>query len=238
MHKSIARFEPLATVPLEEAERHYTEVHMAYARRMFMHQTSSVEQYVPQRVLAQYDIAGGFAQRPDAWRFIVLRHDEPYYVPAEWHTLTSNDHQNCLEAIHSHIVSREQVLDDRRSGQTTSAKYLVTFGSEAAERSGDVATMLETLVETFRRAPGSRLLISNDIEEERGVTGLARPAQRTTSERRRSDLQLVLEVYFDSHRYGREFFADEAVRVALLTGSGLAPVAAYLVEEEIGYDRR
>jgi hypothetical protein len=168
----------------------------------------------------------------------VLYHDEPYYVPAEWHTLTSNDHQNCLEAIHSHIVSREQVLDDRRSGQTTSAKYLVTFGSEAAERSGDVATMLETLVEMFRRAPGSRLLISNDIEEERGVTGLARPAQRTTSERRRSDLRLVLEVYFDSHRYGREFFGDEDVRVALLTGSGLEPVAAYLVEEEIGYDRR
>jgi hypothetical protein len=238
MHKSIAQFEPLATVALEEAERHYTEVHIAYARRMFMYQTSSVERYVPQRVLAQYDIAGGFAQRPDAWRFIVLYHDEPYYVPAEWHTLTSNDHQNCLEAIHSNIVSHEQVLDDRRSGQTTSAKYLVTFGSRTAERPGDLGTMIETLLAKFRSAPGSRLLIANDIEEEREVTGLARPAQRTTGERRASDLRLVLEVYFDSHRFGREFFADEDVRVALLTGSGLEPVAAYLVEEEIGYDRR
>jgi hypothetical protein len=239
MLKSIVQLEPLATVTPEEAERHYTSVHIAMAQRMYLHHAHDVERYVPQKVVAQYDVAGNFNRRPpDAWRFIVNHHEGGHYLSDAWRTLASEDHQNCMEQLRSYVVDEERTLVDRRSGQLSSAKFIFTFSAEAHDQPGDLAATLDDVARRFKEAAGARLFIANDITARRKVLPLARPGQKTTSEMEPSDLRSIVELYFDHPRWGRDFLADEDVRVALLLGTGARHVRGYQVVEEIGWDRR
>ena len=72
MGKSISRFEPTPSRTPEECERHYTEVHVRMAQELLRPMPALVSYHVD-RAVAQADVIGGWAQRPRAWRFVVLR---------------------------------------------------------------------------------------------------------------------------------------------------------------------
>lgn len=239
MLKSIVQFSPTATVTPEEAERHYSEIHIAMAQKLFMFHVDSLERYMPQRVLRQYDIAGGFNRKPpDAWRFVFLHHDSPQYMSDAWRDLTSEDHEHCLEHIRSYVVDEERTLVDRRAGQMVSAKFCFIFGRETRGDDGGLVEVIDRVVKKFRSAPGARLLIVNEVSQQRKVEARGRPGQRTMSETEPSDARAILEFYFDHWRWGERFFVEEDVRLDLLLHTGSRMMKGYHVAEEIGFDRR
>jgi hypothetical protein len=125
--KSISRFNPVSTLALEECERHYTEVHFPFARQLLRGKPQVVS-YHTNRVLRQYDINGGWRQRPTAWRFVILRFEEgrSLEVSEEERRLIADDHLNCLRDLRSCPVAEEDVIDRCRN-QTAMAKYLFEF---------------------------------------------------------------------------------------------------------------
>lgn len=234
MKKSIVQFDPVATLAPAEAERHYVDVHTAMARRLMRYHVPSVARYAPQRVLASYDIAGNFARRPDAWRFIFLLHEDDHYLPLEWRTVVSQDHTRCLEGLRSYVVDDPEILVDHRSGQTSSAKFVFKLGAPGAEHR-PLREQVKEVAEHFQTAFGARLMIANWISRQRGTEPLERPGQMTTRELFPSDVECILEFYVDYVTWGYEFFAAEEVRTALWKGT--SSVQGYLVDEWLCIDR-
>src|SRR5690606_18777771 len=68
--KRIDRFDPVPGKTRAECDRHYLEIHHAFARNMYRSPEADVQLYVANRALGQYDINGGFDQDPTAWRFV------------------------------------------------------------------------------------------------------------------------------------------------------------------------
>jgi len=238
MLKSIIQFSPTETVSREQAERHYSDIHIAMAQKLFTFHVDNLERYVPQRAVSQYDIAGGFNLVPiDAWRFVFLHYDSLPYIPHEWRDLVSGDHENCVEDIRSYVVDDERTMVDRRSGQMTSAKFVFSFGGQSPGNA-DLSNVISRIAEQFGSAPGARLLIVNDVSQKRKSEARARPGQQTTSLLEPSDVCAFVEFYFDHWRWGETFFAREDIRLDLLIRSGSETTKGYRVVEEIGYDRR
>src|SRR4029453_17098220 len=75
--KSISRFEPRDPLRLEEFEHHYVEVHTRFMRN-FLRTFPTAVSYHQARVVAQYDLAGGWNAPLGAWRFVLSRYSGPF----------------------------------------------------------------------------------------------------------------------------------------------------------------
>jgi hypothetical protein len=125
MGKVIGRFDPTPSRSAEECERHYTQVHLRMAQDLLRPMPSLLSYHV-NRALVQADVTGGWAQRPRAWRFVVLRFTpgETLVFTPEQNEMVAQDHVNCPYRLRSCDVD-ETVLLHRVGGQLALAKFLV-----------------------------------------------------------------------------------------------------------------
>lgn len=260
--KRMSRFLPTSLRPRGEADEHYEMVHHRFAMRMFRDHVPSVTRYATNHAVAQYDLNGTFRLRPtDAWRFIVLEFDEPAadadgdagdgatgraadkggkeWLPAWAEHAIVTDHTNFLREVRPFEVT-PTIAVDRRSGQTSLAKYLVEVedtgaGPQAAAKARDAVR--EAFAAAAPDAFGLRLHIANDVVREAEMAAVNEPGQAYTGRYRdRTDMYAIDELYFDHTVWGEEFFAAPAVRPALVPRTGVR-VAVYAVTELVGVDR-
>ena len=240
--KSIARFDPVSSHPVDESERHYSAVHFPFAQRL-LYDMPQVVSYHTNRVLRQYDLCGGWNQRPTAWRFVLLVFDagRGLEFTREINELITQDHLNCLKSLRSCGVEETTVLD-RLSGQTTLGKYLIEFDRApsvgAVEADARLGAITEGLLEHFRDAFGTRLIRSNRVSVEGEAEAVREPGQRSTGRvLPETDKHAYLEIYVDDTNWGDDVFARSDVR-ALLREPCFSTLAVYHVEERCGIDRR
>ena len=241
MTKGIGRFDPVSTHPPEESERHYVEVHTRWARHR-LRQMPEVESYHTNRVLRQYDIRGGWGQRPTAWRFVVLRYDGPGigFTPAD-RAKIANDHLNCLKNLRSCVVD-EETLIDRRCGQTVLEKYLFEYDRSPemapAEADEHLSDLVRTLVDLAGDTFGLRLVLLDRVVAEAEALPSREPGQVPTGRLlEETTKHAYLELYFDQQEWGDDFFARPDVRAAL-QDVPFAVANGYHVHEGCGLDRR
>lgn len=241
MTKSIARFDPVSAHPVEESEHHYVEVHARWARRR-LREFPAVRSYHTNRVLRQYDMLGGWRQRPTAWRFVVLRFDGERigFTPAD-SALIARDHLNCLRDLRSCVVE-ERVLHDERRDQTAFEKYLFEYDRspdvtrEEADKSLDA--IVDRVVPAARDAFGLRLLVLNRVLAESEALPSREPGQVPTGRLLpETTKHAYMEWYFDHQEWGDDFFAVDDVRRALQEAP-FAVANGYHVQEKCGLDRR
>ena len=239
--KTIGRIEPLSTQPVEESERHYVEVHTRWARHR-LRQLPEVTAYHTNRVLRQYDIRGGWAQRPSAWRFVILRFEGPRisFTPEDRATI-ARDHLNCLKNLRSCVVD-EQVLLDQRSGQTAFEKYLFEYDrapdTSREQADADLDALLRSLLDLADGAFGLRLVALNRVVAEAEALRADEPGQVPTGRLLDDTTKLAyLEIYFDQQEWGDDFFARDDVGATLRSGS-FEVANGYHVHEACGMDRR
>src|SRR5947209_6570481 len=125
MSKSMSRFLPTPSRPPEDCERHYTQVHIRMAQNLLRPMPGLVSYHV-NRAVAQADITGGWAQRPRAWRFVILRFapDATLAFSAEDNEMVAQDQVNCLYRLR-HSDVEENVALDRRADQIVLSKFLL-----------------------------------------------------------------------------------------------------------------
>ena len=70
MTKFIARFMPRHESMRTELDRHYELVHTKFVRNTYAN-APHVETYYQDRVISQFDLAGGWNAPLTAWRFVV-----------------------------------------------------------------------------------------------------------------------------------------------------------------------
>lgn len=237
--KRITRFSPAGD--RDAAERHYTEAHHPFMRRMFREHGELVIRYVANLALAQYDLAGGFRERPSAWRFVITEVADDAgadgFLPERFRPLIWADHRKVLQDIDAWEVD-EAVVVDRRSGQTGLVKYLLLYaaGDGRAVRYADehVPFMRAALA----RAYGTRVYVSNRVLREAATTDEHGPgAAYAGTYRADAQLLAIAELWFDNDGWAEEFFADAAVLAQLRDGA-FGRVEAYRVAETIGVDKR
>lgn len=244
--KSISRFEPLLGVALEECERHYVEVHVPFVRRAFSGMAQAVT-YHPQRAVRQLDVAGGWNQRPAAWRFVVARFDSSVEAGADWARVLPDielDHTRFLRNLRLTVVT-ERVCTSSLAGQTALEKYLLEVDADSAatapaarEAAGAFA---DALAEAAARIPGIRQVVHNEVEKE-GVSGRIEDEGQGFALGRflpGTDKAAYVEVYADNEERARELFASVAPELAALRGAaGVACADVYQVQELCGVDKR
>jgi len=245
MIKAINRFDPVRARSFEEAERHYLEIHHAFARAM--HRASdAVLQYVPNRALAQYDVNGGFDQDPEAWRYVfhLRREDLPdaqSFIPEGDRQAIWADHTNCLRNIRALEVAPE-VLADKCTGQMVFVKYVFEYHftadvpaatAEAAYQEEHLPRLRALLGEAF----GFRKCITNKALRQAVTAPLAEEGQILTGDYIDPESVYRIEEYwFDNAAWGADFFGDPRVR-DLLRAPERGRMEGYLVEEKCGVDK-
>ena len=123
----------------------------------------------------------------------------------------------------------EEVVVDRRSGQTGLVKYLLLHPPGAPAPS---------LREAFARAYGARLYVTNRVLREAATSDEYGPAAAYAGGYRAAPkVGTVDELWFDNAAWAEEFFADPAVLAPLRDGAG-GRVEGYRVTEAIGVDKR
>jgi hypothetical protein len=243
--KRITRFNPAGD--RAAAERHYTDAHHPFMRRMFREHGDLVVRYVANRALAQYDLAGGFCERPGAWRFVITEVDDAAgasgFLPTRFQPLIWDDHRKVLQDIDAWEVE-EELLVDRRTGQTGLVKYLLLHraGDTAEERVARARHYADEHVPFMRdglaRAYGARAYVSNRVLREAATTDATGPGAAYAGGYRPSPQLLAIEeLWFDNAAWAEEFFGDAAVLARLRDGE-LGRVEAYRVAETIGVDKR
>jgi hypothetical protein len=237
MSKTIGRFEPTPARPPEECERHYTRVHVPMAQDL-LRQLPAVRSYLVDRAVAQADVAGGWAQRPRAWRFVILR-----YTPGgalsftpEQAEMIAQDHVNCLYRLR-HCEVDEKVLLDRVDGHLALAKFMI----EADRAPGvDPAVAWEAFCgiaahvrEAMEGAFGSRILYLNRVLNELECEPVDVEGQRPVGMLPDTTRVGYIEAYFDHPRWGEEALGALAplrdpalVALNLLRVDELAPLGA------------
>jgi hypothetical protein len=242
LDKTVSHFLPLSVVTAEEADRHYERVHTRFARQL-LRQRAHVVSYHTARAVAQYDAAGGWAQRPRAFRFIVLRFlpGRGLELPDESRAAIVEDHRAFLRELRPFRV-REEVLLDRLRGQTALEKYVFELDRpEGASREGAGAHLrarLRTLTDEAATAFGLRQLLVDHVLSEGATEAVDEPGQRSLPHALAdTPRQAFLELYFDHREWAEEFFARAAVR-AVLQDRYWQPIRGYRVVEKCGLDRR
>jgi len=182
--------------------------------------------YHVNRAVAQADGAGGWAQRPRAWRFVVLRFD-----PGE--VLAFSDDEN-------EMVAQETVLIDRRDGQLALAKFLIEAdrapGVSADEGWAAFSAMADRVREQMDGAFGARLLILNRVLNEVECEPVDVAGQRPIGLLGETSRVGYMEIYFDHSRWGREALGP-LVAQGLLRPSTLVDVNLLQVEEHAPLSR-
>jgi hypothetical protein len=241
--KRIDRFDPVPGKTRAECDRHYLEIHHAFARNMYRSDEADVQLYVANRALGQYDINGGFDQDPTAWRFVFEDVRDGLdganaFIP-EWAKDTIwEDHRRCLANFRGYDVEPETVLD-RVSGQLISVKYLFEYhrpeGMEVEEAEAYYADvhlprLRERLDGAFgvRRAITNRVLRQTAMLDDAGQVISNEYMPSTTAHR-------YEELWFDNVAWGGEFFRQREI-VELMHGSPLT-VEGYHVDQRCGVDK-
>jgi len=245
--KRISRFFPPAAVGRAAAERHYTNVHSPFARRLLRDHGERVVTYATNRADLQYSLSGRFEEEPTAWRFVLLEVDDDLpdatgYLPEWVQPLLWTDHAKCIERMDAWEVDAQTVVD-RRCGQTTSAKYLFLYGAGSpveaeARRSHYLAEHVPQLAELMSTAFGARLYTSNVVLREAETSDDFGPgASYTGTYRATPGLLAIDELHFDNAEWGADLLGS-AAGIALLRDSVLGRVEGYQVHEVIGVDKR
>lgn len=238
--KTINRFDATARRPLEEAEHHYTSAHFPFARKLLL-SMPQVRSYHINRVIGQMDIAGGWQQRPTAWRFVILTFDPSRGLEFDAATtqMIARDHVHFLRRLRCAAV-QERVTHDMLSGQTCLRKYLVEIDRYLDDRSvpDSALTALEqALTDQATAADVIRLVRCNRVTTEFAAQPLEEEGQIATDKPLpTTDKLAFVEIYADDDLWGQEFFATPKVLSALRR----APftVNVYALEERCGLDRR
>jgi hypothetical protein len=239
--KVVTRFDPTPQRTPQECERHYRAVHVPFAQDQLRPMPGLVSYHV-NRAVAQADVAGGFAQRPTAWRFVVLRFALGHALAFDAHqqATVNADHVNCLNRLRSCPV-RERVALDRRSGQPTLVKFLVEVDADPRADPEQAAAAWHATVDTVHDAMaaafGARLLLVNDVLGEGVTEPVAVEGQAPTGVIGPTDKLGYLECYFDHERWGREALGPLAA-AGRLRRPGLAGPAVLQVREECALDLR
>lgn len=240
--KTMSEFQPLAASTRAEADRYYREVHSRFARG-FLRAMESVRSYHTGLAVAPYDVAGGWAAPPRAFRYVVLRYDPGTGLPwtPELRERITQDHRVFLRELRGFAVD-EEVLVDRLRGQTALVKYQFAYDRATGEPVELAATrwrsQLDRLVELSGDVFGLRLLLADRVLHETRSDPVDEPGQRSTGERLPDTLRHgFLELYFDQAEWAGEWFARDDVRAALL-GEGWGRACGVRVVEECGLDRR
>jgi hypothetical protein len=246
--KKFVRLWPIPDMDLEDADRHYRDVHFRFAATTFR-TTDAVLAYHSNRALGQFELTGGFSEDPDIWRFVVTRWDSSHdgehsvgWLDPRIRDLFFVDRRNGIGRVSSCEVD-EQIVVDRRSGQLTSAKYIIQFTSAQFPDAGAFdeyynSRHLPAIAEAAQSAAGLRLFITNPVLQE-AETGV-RPdghTEYTGGYLPDASVRRFEELWFDSEQDGREFFRSPSV-LALMRDSPSGKVSAYHVEEHCGIDRR
>jgi hypothetical protein len=242
MSKSISSFLPVSKHPQARSERHYVQVHVPFARRLLLAKPQVIS-YHTNRARSEYDLNGRWRQRPNAWRFVVLRFEEGQGLgfTEEERRVVSNDHRNCLRGLRGCPVT-EEVLHDRLAGQTSLAKYLFEFDrypttpfEEARERARELGT---EFLARAGSAFGIRRISLNLVDGEAETGALDEEGQLITGRLLpETDKVAFLEVYFDHEEWGDGLFAQDGLR-ELLVDPFFAVARGYKIDERCGLDRR
>jgi hypothetical protein len=239
--KTISHFLPVSTVPIEECDRHYREVHTRFARR-FMRDMDDVVSYHIDRATAEYDLVGDWRQRPRAFRFIVIRtRSGPLRMAPELAAVITEDHRSFLRELRNFPVEEQTVVDELR-GQTALVKYLFEFDRrpeiDQAQARRTLDRALAALAAEAPQALGLRLLLADHVQGEREAAPIDEPGQRALPTLLPETCkQAFLEFWFDQPEWAEDWFRRPAVRTALRDPAwGLA--RGYRVDEECGIDRR
>ncbi len=240
MGKSISRFEPTPARTPEECERHYTEVHVRMAQDLLRPMPALISYHVD-RAVAQTDVAGGWAQRPRAWRFVVLRFEpgEALAFSPEQNEMVAQDHVNCLYRLR-HTEVEETVLLDRRHGQLALAKFLIEAdrapGVSADDGWAAFSAMADRVRAQMGEAVGARLLILNRVLNEVECEPVDVEGQRPIGLLDETTRVGYLEIYFDHPRWGREALRPLTAE-GLLRPPNLVDVNLLQVEEHMPLSR-
>jgi hypothetical protein len=232
----ITELHPLATARREDCEAHYTHHHMPMiVRARRADAEPRVLRYRPHLTLSER-VGGEWRDSLDYWRFVFVSYVGEGALGASGTKRISQDHTTWAQDLRSFEVTRT-VLLDRRSGQLSSAKFLV-LGHDDTGLSGDglaadVVAWRNIVTDHGRSAFGMRLLIANDAITEQETEAIDVPGQRFT--RRALPVHGVRyydESYFDSAEAGVEFFTRPEVDAALPSGARLLRVV-----ETIAFDQ-
>jgi hypothetical protein len=240
MGKSISRFEPTPSRTPEECERHYTEVHVRMAQEL-LRPMSALASYHVNRAVAQADVVAGWAQRPRAWRFVVLRFDpgEALAFSPEQNEMVAQDHVNCLYRLR-HGDVEETVLLDQRHGQLALTKFLIEAdrapGVAADEAWATFSAMADRVRGQMDGGFGARLLILNRVLNELECEPVDVEGQRPIGLLDETTRVGYMEIYFDHPRWGREALSP-LVAEGLLRPSSLVDVNLLQVEEHAALSR-
>lgn len=241
MSKSVSRFLPTPSRTPEECERHYCEVHVRMAQNL-LRPMAALRSYHVNLVLAQADVTGGWAQRPRAWRFVVLRFEpgQTLGFTPEQNEMVAQDHVNCLYRLR-HCELEEAVLIDRLDGQLSMSKFLIE-----ADRVPDVdpshawdafSTLAARVRSAMEPAFGARLLILSRALNELECEPVDVEGQRPIGVLEETLRVGYIEAYFDHQRWGEEALGVVAAAGAL-RDPALVGVNLLRVEEHAPIDRR
>lgn len=243
--KSIAQFQPLAGQRRGVADRHYDRVHTPFARAV-LREMPHVISYHTNRAHAEFDISGGWAQRPRAFRFVILRFTpgRSLEFPPGIRARIAEDHRNFLREFRGFAVDEETVLD-RLAGQTALVKYLVEYEAPQPlvppEAEAEIARLRAALAAAADRPAhyGLRQVLLNRVRSEAISEPIDEPGQRTTDRPLPETTKVAFaELYFDARDRAEEWFGQPAARAAVLGTGDWALARATRVVEECGFDRR
>jgi hypothetical protein len=176
--------------------------------------------YHVDRAVAQADGAGGWAQRPRAWRFVVLRFDpgEVLAFSDEENEMVAQDHVNCLYRLRSCDVE-ETVLLDRIDGQLAVTKFMIEADRAPGVDADTAWDVFNALADRVRGAVdgafGARRLIVNRVLNEVDCEPLDVEGQRPIGLLGDTTRVGYIEVYFDHARWGEEALGVIAASGAL-----------------------
>lgn len=248
---SLSRFDPLAGQPCEESEHYYTRIHVPFARKV-LGSMPAIARYSTYRVIDQYDAAGGWQQRPTAWRFveIVRDTDPPPALPEgwppstqtdSWREVLGRDHANFLHNMRRYDLA-SRTLFDRGLRQTSVQQYWFEYerdpAADAVEATSRFGRLADAFVAAVHGAPGLQVVILQDVTTEGVHVPITQDRQLPTGDNH-PDTTMVgyLQVHFDHAAWGEPVFRTESVRT-LLQDSWFAGVSGYRLHEEVGFDRR
>lgn len=244
--KRITQIDPSTKIDVGTADDYYETVHSPFARESFLRDVDDVVRYGWNRVQGEYDLCGGFDQRPSCWRFIIsewaggLAADStpvaPTPAPPELMAALVADHVNFLQKMRPYDVV-ESTFFDAWAGQMSMAKFIFTFRNRdlADERHREI---LSAVAAELRHAVGARRALTNQVVRQLITLPIEEPGQRYgTGFVDDPELSFIDEYYFDNLAAGVEFFSRPSVR-QLLSWSPTAGIRGFHVKEWLGFDRR
>jgi len=236
--KMISRFDPSAHTTLEEAERHYSRVHFPFACNLLSNMRH-IRTYHTNRVIRELDIAGGWGQRPTAWRFVLLTFEEDRSLEFDQTTVNyiAQDHLNFLRNLRSSMVT-ETVPLDRLTGQPTLVKYLIEIDCLPDDEcpSQALAAFEAQVLELAEPREELRQVKLNRIDCELEAEAMEEPGQRST-DRLLSGTNKVgfIEIYADDFHWSDTFFQND--KMSRLLRNTPFRISVRAVEERCGLDR-